>query len=313
MSDQPNSDSEAFWDSLDDGDERFAADAIELNRLSTASLTAQFGTSSLVTPLPIVDIVLQGSRIMNHSVDVEFLVATLDPFQNAISAVAQAMEGEQSSRGQLPRNILTQTSMRLTHVFPGSCGLRFEGPRPPERDPNMLDFGSDNELEETLFERSVVRVIEVLSAVEHPDGDGRALESLAGLGPRAVTHMRALAKTFREPSSVATFTLRGRGDDLGARLESEAAGRLQAVLDDAQVVTTEKRLRGRLVGASLARKAFEFELEDGTVIRGGVAPDPLAYIGQFFDTDCIAVVTVTTAHSTADDTEADSYILMRLD
>ena len=98
-----------------------------------------------------------------------------------------------------------------------------------------------------------------------------------------------------------------------------AAAAVQGALRDAQTILAaaiQSFLRAEAWNRierlqSLARKTFEMELEDETVLKGDVAPAPLGYLPLFFGEECRARLFVTTMTTVADDTER--YLLLELD
>ena len=134
-----------------------------------------------------------GGEVHGHSIEVDLVVDTLGPFQDAVASVGQLLEDEATTTGQIATSIRRLTALRLVNTFDGSFGLRLGGPEPEVQ----LTFLTDPETTEldqigSLFEKSVARVLDVLAAATTEDSEQGIIEEIANLGSRR-------GKTFGGP------------------------------------------------------------------------------------------------------------------
>lgn len=258
---------------------------------------------------PALEAVLTGPHVDGHTIEVKFLVDALGPLQEVVTAVGQALDYEATDRAPVPSAVRDVTTMRVVSVFPGSFGVRIEG---PPGDGTMSLFGEEDTPAPT-FERSLDAVLDVLDAASSDDYEDAIRQTVAGLGRRTVAHLRSLAGAFAGGDDRMELRWRHRNQERVATFERAVADRIEGVLSTTEITERQVRMSGHLVGASLARKTFEFETTDETVIKGQVAPDVVNYLRLFFDTDCVATMNVSAARSTIDGTEQPSYLLLRLD
>ena len=275
--------------------------AVLVNELAEAEMAA-------------VALVLEGTDLVGHGeADVSFLVETLSPFQDAVSAVGQALQSEPTSRSSIPAAIREPTRLRLVGIFDGSMGLSLRGPRP---EPSL--FGDDDDqTARPLFEQAVERVVDLLESTRpsfeggHDDDD--IVGHLNGLGSRAYAHLRRFAAAISSNDARARIVLQRRGEPPKATVLSKAgADRLQTILTNIQTDEREVKVQGHLVGASLVRDNFELAREDGTVISGKVHADTLPFLRSFFDMACTVTLKVQRTTATVSNLENEKYTLIHI-
>lgn len=252
--------------------------------------------------------VLNGQAVVDHAVEVDFLVKILSPFEKAASAVAQALEDAATKAGVIPAAIRDRAAVRLQATFAGSFGLLLGGPPLDEQ----LLLPIDDDLPRPLFERAIGRLMAIVDAGNDPDNfDQGILDQIGDLGQRSASHVIDLAKSVSGSGATVEFLWADQSHPQRRVLLSPlVANRLQEVLSHIEMTEVEQPIRGRLVEASLLRRTFGVELEDGTVIRGGVDPDIAHRVEEYFGRQIDGRMLVMRTRSTASDRHSDKFRLV---
>ncbi|MDY7104646.1 MAG: hypothetical protein S0880_25965 [Actinomycetota bacterium] len=261
---------------------------------------------------PRLDAILTGPAVEGHKIDVKFLVSALAPLQEAVTAIGQALDFTATSRAPVPGAVRDVTSMKLAATFAGSFGLRLEGPTTELEEQVELDLAGSGPTRST-FERSVETLFDAIDAAEEDNYEENVRAVMSKMGRRGVVHLRALAVQFSSSTNRMTLVSTSGAEERRTVIARTVAERIATVADATEMQDVETRVRGRLVGASLARKTFELETEDETLIKGSVGPNALGYLSRYLDTECVALLNVTSATSRIDGSASPSYLLLSLE
>lgn len=253
--------------------------------------------------------ILNGQPVVDHAVEVDFLVKILSPFEKAASAVAQALEDAATKAGVIPAAIRDRVAVRLQATFAGSFGLLLSGPPLDEQLMLPIDEG---DLPLPLFERAIGRLMAIIEAGQDPDNfDQSILDEIGDLGQRSASHVVDLAKSVSAVGAPVEFLWADAGHpQRRVVLSPLVATRLQEVLTHIEMAEVEQSLRGRLVEASLVRRTFGVEDEDGNIVRGTVNPDIAHRIEEYFGHPIDGRVLVMRTRSTASDRHSDKFHLI---
>lgn len=247
------------------------------------------------------------TRAASHGTggEISLIAKVLAPLQDSLASIAQSTMGRPTARGQLPGTIQDSVALRVAVALPGSLHLRLVPAVPESQEPL---FEGDH----SLLELSLESLLGLVSASDSRD---TTLQSIASAGPRAASHVHALAKVLAE--SHADLNLRWRSPRMSyeASLDSRRAAELRQLLED---VTDELRTRvfvGRMVGGNLIRKTFELQVgdaDDGSVISGRVVDVALEALEISFGGLCTATVEVRESSLTSGETK-EHFTLLALD
>jgi hypothetical protein len=248
-----------------------------------------------------------GRAVMDHSLDVEQLVRTLGPFQSAVASVGQALGAEPTTAGVIQQAIRDDTALRLVSTLSGSFVLALDGPSLAAEQLAISDLD-----EGSLFERSVMGVLDVLDAAGEEGYEERIVESVAALGIRVISHFKQLAQAIAPLDSPTEFTLQaGRVPERRVAFDRTMADRLDVVLSSLETTEETVELAGRLVGADMLRRTFALKIDDAEVVRGTVDADVVHRIEDYFNKECRATLRAVTTHSTITEKRATKYTLLR--
>lgn len=255
-------------------------------------------------------VILDGQPVVDHAVDVDFLVRVLSPLDKAAAAIAQALEDAATRAGVIPAAIRERSTVRLRATFAGSFGMALTGPATDEQLLLPLD---ESDMPSPLFDRAIGRLMAIVEAGHDPDAfDQEILEEIGDLGQRAASHVIDLAKSVSGVGTPIQFlwTEKG-GQQRRVFLTPLVASRLQQVLTEIDITEVEEPIAGRLVEASLPRRTFGIELDDGSVVRGSVSADVAHRIEEFFGQAVRGTMLVTRTRSTVSDRHAEKFHLLR--
>lgn len=249
--------------------------------------------------------VFTGPGAQDHSVDAEVLVKRLSPFAKAIDAVAQALDDAATAAGLIPAAIRSQSRLIVRGSFEGSFGLELAG---PETEVQLTLDGSEPE---PLFDRAVDGVLDVIDAARDPNlYEQQIVDSLAGLGTRALSHLEDLAKAAgSDTNRIDLFRSRPGHPQRVVPLTSDIGNRLAAVVSALESSETPRRVAGRLIAADVERRTFGVELEGGDTVRGTVNPAIVDRLVEYFGQTIEGTMTVTTTRSTISDRTAERFRL----
>lgn len=258
---------------------------------------------------PALDIRLEGTAIVGNEVPVDNSAALLGSLQEAVSSVAQALQGKATSAASLPLALREATQLRLAGLRPGSVVLRLRAPR-EQVEQDVLP-GTDGT--KPLMTDAVERVVEILQlALADEVDDDPMIDAVLPLGSRSFKHLRDLSGTVAEAGFSATLNWRSpRTGDLQVRVDRRSAARLRDALDRTRVGQEKMVVAGRLGGISSIRNAFELSLQD-RVVTGRVREDVVHELGSFYEQDVLATLEVSTVRSVATGQERQKYLLVGL-
>jgi hypothetical protein len=252
--------------------------------------------------------VLDGPQVLEGSVDVDFLVKILQPFEKAVASIAQALEDAATRAGLIPATIRDLATVRLKTTFAGSFGMALAGP-PPSGDLFLPIF---DEPARPLFDRAVSRLLAVVEAGLDPDDfEQNIIEEVSDLGQRSVSHLSELARVAGGAGAPVEFHWADPGEaQRRVVLSSLVASRLQRVLTHIESSDEQIPIVGRLVEASLPRRTFGIQVEDDEIIRGSVSADVAHRIEDYFGKEVRGSVLVTRTVSTTSDKHAEKFTLL---
>lgn len=178
--------------------------------------------------------------------------------QETVASIAQALVGEPTASGVIPRDVAQQASLAVIGVSYGSFKVELAV--------------SDDDMFQQTGREALDRFVDLVGGAEDPK---RVRSLLRELGRRTVSRFTALLKLLNASKAglgaeVASHTASGIRS---ARLEAQAAGDALAVVQQVeQELSRAHEVEGRLMGASLISAKFELvELqEDGKTWRGKI-------------------------------------------
>lgn len=252
--------------------------------------------------------VLDGPPVTESTVEVDYLVRVLQPFEKAVTSIAQALEDAATKAGLIPAMIRDLATVRLRATFAGSFGMALTGPPPSEE--MILPLFDEPAL--PLFDRAIGRLLGVVEAGIDPDSfEQGIIEEVSDLGQRSVSHLTELARTVGSVGAPVEFLWAEPGEtQRRVVLSSLIASRLQQVLTHIESTSEELPVAGRLVEASLPRRTFGIQTSDDEIIRGVVSADVAHRIEDYFGKEVQGTVLVTRATSTTSDKHAEKYSLL---
>ena len=226
------------------------------------------------------DVALKDAAFADNTASIGQLGVFLIRLQKLYSSIAQAISTGPRLRGPLSHEIADTTALRFAAVFPSSFGMEIY------IRPKFDIFG------ESMVTSSLATLFNLLSATSR---EGEISRLSAEVGQRSLTHLRhVLADLDRSHSGFQmTWT-----DQSGTRFEWEASGddvsRLRNnVAKYKTSSSTERRILGVLLGASLLRDRFEMLTAEQEVIEGKLARAAKAKIREFFGRACFATIEQT--------------------
>jgi hypothetical protein len=271
---------------LDDALAAFAEDTTDLPgvQLMRSSLERRRGEILAAMVDQELDISLARPVRRGTGGELKLVAAVLASLQDSLSSIAQTLTGRPTARGLIPGAIVESVELRVMAASAGSLNLSLL-PAFPETQVPLFEDGP-----ESTLDLSVGRLVEVL---EHAGAaPAEVLQSLSDLGPRATTHIQALAKTLADASADLTLMWRSPRRSATVAMESVAAAQLRQVIDAVEEEQRTVVFTGRLVGGSLIRATFELELDDGSVVRGPADQEVLHEVEELFGQECAATILI---------------------
>lgn len=244
-------------------------------------------------------LIVRGAPVHEHAVEAKFLGQLLQDMQKLIRALVAAQYGDQRRQGPWHPEVLRRSTLQFTESFAGSFGMTLEAvDEQMELEGHLAVQPAFNDLFGVLT-----------SGLER----GAFLESLAPLGPRARSHLRAMLEHLGDAE--ADLELRWplvRGEKV-ARLTRRTA---QTLADTLRRIDESEHLEtvfGVLEGAILRTGYFEIQKEDGSVIGGRVSQQLQRQIAPHFNRRVKASLIVTTVTDRGTDETRVSYRLVELE
>ncbi len=249
--------------------------------------------------------VFAGEGIYSNGIALNRLIELSEPLGRALRWTSKdllLLEGvpESSvSNGNLVEPVITST-------FRGSFGLRLA--RPPVDE--QLLFGS----EETLFERSVSRLVAVFAAA-HDSEDPRdaILESLRGFRQHTLNGIRDLSDRLAKGGRPSL--IRWRRDEI-VTVRSVDAREIEETIAGADPNEREITVRAALTGADLVSRSFHLvERRPGLRdrhYRGKTEPDAIAGLRIQLGTEVEAKILVLSIDSLLLAEPKESFLLRRI-
>jgi len=222
----------------------------------------------------------------------------LGSLQEAITAIAQSVRDRPTSRGLVPSEIQMLVRMKVAFALPGSLTLRLI----PDKRQAELPVDEHG----TLLDQSIDKLMSILS-VEDTDRES-ALELIGFAGPRAASHLAALAALVQRSGASLSLRWRSGSNVNRTRFRPRDAMRLSGLLKEVDQQERERVYRGRLVGGSLVRATFELEIDDESVISGRVAVDVLDLLSDYFGQECTATVQIREARLSSGETKEHIHL-----
>jgi len=252
--------------------------------------------------------VLDGPPVQEGTVEVDYLVKVLQPFEKAVASIAQALEDAATKAGLIPATIRDLATVRLRTTFAGSFGMALTGPLAAD---DMV-FPLFDEPARPLFDRAIGRLLSVVEAGVDPEGfEQGIIEEVSDLGQRSVSHLTELARAVGTVGSPVEFLWADEGNaQRRVVLSSLIASRLQQVLTHIESITEQAPIAGRLVEASLPRRTFGIQVSEEELIRGTVAAEVAHRIEDYFGKDVRGTLLVTRTVSTTSEKHAEKYSLL---
>jgi len=215
--------------------------------------------------------------------ELSLVSAVLSSFQASLSAIAQVLGGDPTSRGSIPAAITESVELRVVAAQPGSLHLQLV-PAAASPDPLFEDS------QETLLEASMDRLLGLL-AEDRTDRED-LLQDVADLGSRTTKHVEALSRVFAEGRATANFDWRSPSLTSSVIFHADRAQGLRGLLREVEESEDDEERSGRLVGGSLPRRTFELELATGALITGRAAEGTLEALEALFGQDVTATLLV---------------------
>lgn len=202
-----------------------------------------------------ISISLDGPNYKNHSAKLSDLGVIFTRMQKLFSSVAQAISTGPTSRGPIPSDIVSNTSMSLHSTYASSFGMEIAVPV-------QYDL-----LGESLPSDAFTQLFQLLNSAHD---DARLMRLSGEIGRRSLVHLKYLAKHLRATDAQLTLEWKDfAGTKYDWYLDARDADIVVASIDNITETRSEIReFNGWLVGASLLRNRFELLLDDGGVIEG---------------------------------------------
>jgi hypothetical protein len=257
-----------------------------------------------------VEVVLDGDPVVSGRIRVDALTKLLHAFQEAVSAVGQALTGKATSSSSIPGPLRERTALSLAASFAGSFGAVLEGPHQPEPESDL--FGTSDEAD-MLLDESIGQVLKIIRlAGENPTDDAPVVDEVLPLGSRAFKHLSALSDAIVDEGMTAQVSWRAlTGDEGGAELTTVAARRLGDILSRNRLVEEQIVEVGLLGTVSNIRNKIELATDAG-IISARVVEELVPRLRDLYDHRVVATFDVSIARSLATGAEKRSYTLVDL-
>lgn len=265
-----------------------------LSRLSTVQPSAEA-----------LDLALLPLQESQRGAEVSLLSGVLASLEEALVALAQSIRERPTLHGPITTDIQEAVRLRVQFALPGSLRLRLVAASPELQQPSLFD-----DAEETLLEESISALVDILESTAETD-IGVVLERLAAAGPRTATHLTALTSALERGNAALALGWRSRRVTRTVRFDRAQSIQLSEVLQQVATAEREVVVRGRLVGGSLVRGAFELETEDGSILSGRVHEGALSAVEALFGSECTAELIVTESSLPSGEIR-ETYRLLRL-
>lgn len=261
-----------------------ASFALELSGKSLRSmelaLTKELAETLQHRQAELFSIALDGPSFVHHSAKISELGFILTSLQKLFSSIAQSVTTGPTSRGPIPIDIRSRTSLTLRSTYQSSFGMEIIVPA------SFDLFGA------SLPSDTLTQLFKLLKATEN---DAEFMRLCGEIGSRSLVHLRRLVKHLRSADSALRLAWK---DFSGTKYEwSLVAGRADRVLDAINNISETKsstiELSGLLVGASLLRNRFEILLDDGNVVEGKFVAGLTRHIADKFGKKISATVDET--------------------
>lgn len=264
-----------------------------------------------------------GSRVIDHSIDANFLAGFISRFQAVISAVSdEIMFGvHQGSRRILPADVVGQSTMRVVATNSGSFELGVEGPL--GRGAQLTIDTADEGEEIPVFDEATSRVLDVFETVEGEWLTDTLPTVIAALGSqRPASKMLELAQLLASNGTMATAQDRSKFKNAPReiRLTSGGARQIQTMLSVTTRETVQLSVAGTLTGVRWRNRTFDVEVAKGSdeslpsVISGHIASELRADIRSGrFDQPGVFLIERTTMKSATEEELAVTFRLLGLE
>lgn len=251
------------------------------------------------------DLALTRAEGHGTGAEVSLVAGVLSSLQESLASIAQVLAGRPTARGLIPVAIKESVQLRIAAAEPGSLSIRLVPAFVEQQEPLFDDE------DRTLMDVSIDHLLRLIDTAEGSPSD--LLGEIADVGPRASGHIQNLSHSLAEGHANLALSWRSATASRRAALDSRAASTLEAVLNEVEEQTREVVFTGRLVGGSLVRQTFEFELPspESTVLAGRVADDVINDVERLFGQPCTAILEVREARLRSGETR-ETHLLKRL-
>lgn len=245
-----------------------------------------------------ISLALSGQNFVNHSASLGYLGIFLIRLQKLYSSIGQAIRTGPTLRGPIAADIRSATDLRLSNIYPSSFGMKMFVPSEFDLMGNSVASDSLDALFQLLQ-----------SSIE----EDRFMRLSGELGRRTFGHLRHVASTLQDAQATLTINwIDYTGTRHNWESTPETNRKIIEQLDKIKETRSEeKRLKGRLVGASLLRNRFELLLPERTIIDGkfvsGLGPE----ITKAFGSVCNVIVDETEIHDRVSG-ESKTYYSLKL-
>jgi hypothetical protein len=220
-------------------------------------------------PRRILNVALYGESIVGHTVRLDVLGPFLAEFQQSVTSVAQALEGDPTAAAPIPRRIQEATLLSAAATFPSSFGVSLVSPVAAE---DILFPGLDEM--STILDDAITEVLDIVDLAEASgESDDAIVERLVQLRQRSLRHLGLMTKTLADAAvGVKIHWNSSRGYLRSSNLTPTAARRVREICDGSAYGEPETiTVTGLLGGANSFRGAVEIRTDARQVIKARTA------------------------------------------
>jgi len=231
-------------------------------------------------PRRILNVALYGESIVGHAVRLDVLGPFLAEFQQSVTSVAQALEGDPTAAAPIPRRIQEATLLSAAATFPSSFGVSLVGPVSAQ---DTLFPGLDEM--STILDDAIAEVLDIVDLAEASgESDDAIAERLVQLRQRSLRHIGLMTKTLTEAAvGVKINWSSSRGYLRSSNLTVNGARRVREICDGSSYGEPETvTVTGLLGGASSFRGAVEIRTDAHQVIRARTADAVTSALADHF-------------------------------
>lgn len=269
------------------------------------------GADYVSAPRRCLQLTLDGPPVREHRIESAVLGRWLTALQDAVSAIAHALDDRRPTHdsGPVPKEIQRATRLYSAAVFPSSYGMVLEEAQ-PEAEAALPGLGPV----ETLLDKAVCAVLDITDRAGSGTGaEDAVIETALPFGSRAFNRLADLTGVLAD--SGADVRLTWRSPHSGTRISAlgvESARRCREALRAARIEESETRLIGTVVGGSKARRTVEVETPDHRMITARVDQEVTGLLKAYAGREVAAQLLVATVRS-PHGREHHSFVLLGLE